>query len=137
MILPKFTLYASAMFRLHMPNNFGVTALQSSNTRKIDLYSKHYEVKLQAHIKTLVTFDWNDVQTWNLYHCVCYELRNGLFGKLFLLQPFFYCKLRWNLWRKIDCVNVTWTNSHNSSFHWLSATWQRFLNSFWVGKYST
>ena len=34
-----------------------VTALQSSNNRKIDLYSKH---KLQALTKTVVTYEQND-----------------------------------------------------------------------------
>ena len=34
-------MYASAKFQLHIPNTFVVTTLQSSSTRKIDLYSKH------------------------------------------------------------------------------------------------
>ena len=72
--------------QLHMPNTFGVTPLQSSSTRKIDWYSKHWENKLQALSKTVV---YNAVHTRNLYHCVCYEPRNGLLGKVFLLIPFF------------------------------------------------
>ena len=35
-----------------------------------------------------VTYEWSDVQTRNLAHHVCHELRNGLLGKLFLLHPF-------------------------------------------------
>jgi len=33
-------MYTVANFQLHMPNTFQVTALQSTNTRKIDLYSQ-------------------------------------------------------------------------------------------------
>ena len=40
--------YPLAKFQVHMPNTLGVTALQSSNNRKIDLYSKYRENKLQA-----------------------------------------------------------------------------------------
>ena len=39
--------------------------LQSSNTRKIDLYSKHWKNKLQALAKTVLIFKYNTVQTQN------------------------------------------------------------------------
>ena len=55
-----------------MPNAFGVKPLQSSNTRKIDLYSKHLENKLQVLTKAVVTFEQNAVQTQNLYRLACY-----------------------------------------------------------------
>ena len=42
---------------------FKVTVLQSSSNRKIDLYSKYRENKLQVLTKTDVTYKWNDVQT--------------------------------------------------------------------------
>ena len=41
--------------------------------------------KLQALIKAGVIYKWSNVQTRNLYHRVCHELRNGLLGKFFLL----------------------------------------------------
>jgi len=78
-------MYVLAKFQLHILKAFEVTALQSSRNRKLDLYSKHRENKLQELIKSDITYEWNDVQTQNLHHCVCYELRNGLLGKLFLL----------------------------------------------------
>ena len=39
-----------------MPITLGVTALQGRNNRKIDLYSKYRENKLQALTKTVVTY---------------------------------------------------------------------------------
>ena len=50
-----------AKFQPHMPITFGVTALQSSNNRKIDLYSKYRENKLQALTKMVVTYKRIDV----------------------------------------------------------------------------
>ena len=48
--------YPLAKFQLHMLLTLGVTALQSSNNRKIDLYSRYRENKLQALTKTVVTY---------------------------------------------------------------------------------
>ena len=62
-----------------------VTALQSNSNRKIDLYSKHRENKLQALPKTDLAYKWSEVGTRILHHHVCHELRNGLLDKLFLL----------------------------------------------------
>ena len=45
--------YALAKFYPCMPTTFGVTALQSSNNRKIDLYSKYWENTLHALTKRL------------------------------------------------------------------------------------
>jgi len=67
-------------------------ALQTSSNRKIDLYSKYRENKLQALPKTGVTYEWSEVQTQNLHHRVCHELRNGLLGELFLLLYFITTK---------------------------------------------
>ena len=58
----------------------------------------------------VVTFEYNGVKTWNLYHHVRYELRNGLWGKLFILLPFFITNKSsaWNSSLKLTCHNV-WT----------------------------
>ena len=56
-------LYPLEKFQLHMPNTLGVTTLQSSNNRKIDLYSKYRENKLQALTKTVVTYQQIEVQS--------------------------------------------------------------------------
>ena len=68
-------MYVLAKFLLHIQNE--ITALKSNKSRKIDLYSKSRENKLQALNKT-------GVQTQNLHVRVCQELRNGLLGKMFL-----------------------------------------------------
>ena len=57
-----------AKFQLRILKAFKVTALQSSNNRKIDLYSKYSENKLQALTKMDVTYEWSDVQIRNLHH---------------------------------------------------------------------
>ena len=72
-----------------MPITFGVTALQSSNNRKIDMYSKYRENKLQALTKTVVTYQRIDVRSYNFCHHVRREQRNQLLGKAFLNSPFF------------------------------------------------
>ena len=64
---------------------FEIIALQSNGNRKIDLYSKHRENKLQALPKMDVTYKWSEVGTRILHHHICHERRNGLLGKLFLL----------------------------------------------------
>jgi len=48
-------------------------ALQNSNSKTIDLYSKHWENKLQVLIKMLVTYKWNVTQSCNLHHHVHHE----------------------------------------------------------------
>ena len=50
-------MYVLAKFHLRILKAFGVTALQSSSNREIDLYSKYEENKLQALPKTDVTYD--------------------------------------------------------------------------------
>ena len=67
-------------FQLRILKAFEVTALQSNGNRKIDLYSKHRENKLQVLPKTDVTYRWSEVGTQILHHHICHELRNGLFG---------------------------------------------------------
>ena len=54
--------YPLAKFQLHLPITLGVTALQSSNNRKINLYSKYRENTLQARTKTIVTYQWIEVR---------------------------------------------------------------------------
>ena len=51
------------MFMLHIPRTFEVTALQDGSNRKIVLYSKYKENKLQPLTKTDVPYEWIDVQT--------------------------------------------------------------------------
>ena len=65
--------YALAKFQPCMPTTFGVTALQSSSNRKIDLYSKYWENILQLLTKTIVTYKRNAVQSCNLRHRVRHE----------------------------------------------------------------
>ena len=77
-----------AKFQLRILKAFEVTVLQSSSNRKINLYRKYRENKLQVLTKTDVTYKWSEVWTQNLHHRVCYELRSGLLGKLFFLLPF-------------------------------------------------
>ena len=71
--------------QLRILKAFEVTVLQSSSNRRIDLYSKYRENKLQVLTKTDVTYERSNTQTRNLHHRVCRELRNGLLGKLFPL----------------------------------------------------
>ena len=49
-------MYVLAKFQLHILKAFEATTLQSSRNRKINLYSKHRENKLQALPKTDVTY---------------------------------------------------------------------------------
>ena len=78
-------MYVLAKFQLCILEAFEVTALQRNSNRKIDLYSKHRENKLQALPKTDVICKWSEVRTRILYHHVRHELRNRSLGKLFLL----------------------------------------------------
>ena len=80
-------MYVLAKFQLRILKAFEVMPLQISSNRKIDLYSKHRENKLQALPKMDVTYEWSKVGTQILHHHVCHELRNGLLGKLFLILP--------------------------------------------------
>ena len=80
-------MYVLAKFQLRVLKAFEVTALQSSSNKKIDLYSKHRENKLQALIKMDETYEWSEVVTRILYHHVRHELRNGLLGKYSFYYP--------------------------------------------------
>ena len=80
-------MHVLAKYQLHMPKTFEISALQSSKNIKIDLYSWYWQSKLQALTNTAVTCERNLVQTRNLYHRVCHELRNGWLGKFFLPLP--------------------------------------------------
>ena len=76
-------MYLLVKFQLCILKAFEVTALQSSSNRKIDLYSKYRENKLQVLTKTDITYEWSKAQTRDLHHPVCHELTNGLLSKLF------------------------------------------------------
>ena len=65
--------YALAKFQPCIPTTFGVTTLQSSSNRKIDLYSKYWKNILQLLTKTIVTYMRNAVQSCNLRHRVRHE----------------------------------------------------------------
>ena len=81
--------YALAKFQPHMATTFGVTALQSSNNRKINLYSKYWENKLHALTKTAVTYTYNGVQSCNLHHVFTMNRGIHYWVSCFLLLPFF------------------------------------------------
>ena len=78
-------MYVLAKFQFYILKAFEVTVLQSNSNRKIDLYNKHRENKLQALPKTDVTYKWSEVGTRILHHHICHELNNGSLGKLFVL----------------------------------------------------
>ena len=82
-------MYPLAKFQPHMPIAFKVTALQSSNNRKIDLYSKYRENKLQAPTKSVVTYQRMEVRSYYFHHRVRHEQGDQLLGKLFFYSPFF------------------------------------------------
>ena len=63
-------MYALAKFQPDTPITFWVMALQSSNSKMIDLYSKHCKNKLQA----LVTYEWNVVVTCT----IVYDMNRGI-----------------------------------------------------------
>jgi len=66
-------MYALAKFQPDTRITFQVMALQSSNSKMIDLYSKHWKNKLQVLTKTLVTYKWNVTQSFKLHHSVHHE----------------------------------------------------------------
>ena len=79
-------MYPLAHFQPHMPITLGVTALQSGNNRKIYLYSKYRENKLQTPTKTVETYQQIQVRSYNFHHRVRHE---QLLGKFSLYSPFF------------------------------------------------
>ena len=102
-----------AKFQLHILCK--ITALKCSSYRKINLYSKHGENKLQELTKTYVTYEWSAVQTQNLHHCVHCELRNGLLSKLFLLLPCIATKqveIHEETLISNNCFDIIWTSNH-------------------------
>ena len=119
--------YPLAKFQLHMLITFGVTALQSSNNRKINMYSKYRENKLQALTKTFVTYQQIEVQSYTFHHCVCHEQGNQLLGKGFLYLPFFtaykgeICEEKWRKQMLITYVSL--------------GLLQQNLNFSWAGEY--
>ena len=54
---------ALAKFQPCMSATFEITPLQNSNNRKIDLYSKYWENKLQLLTKMAVTYKHNALQS--------------------------------------------------------------------------
>ena len=56
-------MYAVANFQPLMTITLRVTALQSSKNRKIDLYRKYRENKLQVLNKMIVTYEQNAIQS--------------------------------------------------------------------------
>jgi len=82
-------MYLLAKFQLHIPIPWGVTDLQSSNHKTIDLYSTYRGNKLQALTKTIVTCKRIKVLSYNFLHCACHEQGNRLPGKFFSCLSFF------------------------------------------------
>ena len=66
-------MYSLARFQLRMPITLGVTARRSSSNRKINLYARYWENKLQALTKMMITYEQKDVLSYNLHHRVCHE----------------------------------------------------------------
>ena len=90
-------------------------------TKKINLCSKCRENELQVLTKTGITYEWSNVQTWNLHHHVCHELRNGLLDKWFLLFPCIATnksEIHEETLITNNHFNVTWINGHNLWFLW-------------------
>ena len=82
-------MYLQAKFQFHILITCGVTVLQSSNNRTIDLYSEYRGNKLQALTKTVVTYKPIEVRSYNFCHCTHHEQENGLLGMFFLYSSFF------------------------------------------------
>ena len=82
-------MYLLAKFQLNILITYGVTTLQSSDNRTIDLYSEYWGNKLQAPTKTVVTYTPIEVRSYNFHHCTHHEQGNGLLGKFFLYSSFF------------------------------------------------
>ena len=55
-------MYLLVKFQLHIPIPGGVTALQSSNNKTIDLYSKYRGNKLKALTKMVVTSEQIEIR---------------------------------------------------------------------------
>ena len=124
-------MYLLVKFQPHIPQAFEITALQSSSSnRKINLYSKYRETKLQALTKINVTYEWSKAQTWDLHHRACHELKYGLLGKLF---PLLLCittnkvKIYEETLIASNYFDVKWTNGHNLQFLLCTAIKQRFF----------
>ena len=81
--------YSLSKFQPHLPITFRAIALQSSNNRKIDLYSKYRENKLHALIKMVVTYQWIKVLRYTFHHCVYHKQGNQIVGTFFIYSPFF------------------------------------------------
>jgi len=78
-------MYALAKFQPDIPITFGGMVLQSSNSKKINLYSKQWENKLQALTKVDVTYERNVTQSCNLHHRVSHEKGYLLLGSSFTM----------------------------------------------------
>ena len=103
-------MYVLAKFQLRFLKAFEVTALQSSSNRKIELYSKYRENKLQAltNINLLM---------YRLMFTVNYK--EWIYSNLFLLLPFITTN-KVEIHEETSIANnrldVTWINSHTLQF---------------------
>jgi len=79
-------MYALTKFQPDMPITLGVMALQSGNNKKIDLYSKHWENKLQALTKTAVVYEWK--VTWVVTCTILFAMNRCIYCwvSIFLLH---------------------------------------------------
>ena len=85
-------MYSLVRFQLRMPITLGTTALRSSSNRKINLYARYWENKLQVLTKMMVTYEQKKILSYNLHHHVCHEWRDQILCKFFCLSPFFTAK---------------------------------------------
>ena len=79
-------MYLLAKFRLCILKLFEVTALQSSNKWKIDLYSRYKENILQTLTKMGVTYEWSSAANryWKTgYAPVIVDLSRLMYSKSF------------------------------------------------------
>jgi len=73
-------------FQLHILKTFELQPYKVVATER--LICKKRENKSLALTKMDITYEWCNVETWNLHHRVCHKLMNGLLDKLFILLSY-------------------------------------------------
>jgi len=109
-------MYALAKFQLDMHITFQVMALQSCNSKMIDLYSRHWENKLQALAKTI---------SHRVVTCtIVYAMNRGIHHCIVLL--FFAITENKENSIAYDRFDTTYTKGNNSGILQPTATKQHF-----------
>ena len=57
-----------------MVSSFGITTLESRESKEIELYSDYTKNKLQALTLVVITVIWSSLQSWDLAYSVQYGL---------------------------------------------------------------